>query len=105
MVKDPDLSIEVTVDGKDISNRIVRAKTDFFKVTFPKDNIFGVEPDKYQTISNGLWVTLPPLSKGKHRIHFEINAPNVDLDPNTPGLEGFSQNNTYLLTVVNRRQT
>jgi hypothetical protein len=29
----------------------------------------------------------------------------VDLDPNTPGLEGFSQNNTYLLTVVNRRQT
>ena len=42
MVKDPDLSIEVTVDGKDISNRIVRAKTDFFKVTFPKDNIFGV---------------------------------------------------------------
>jgi hypothetical protein len=109
VLEDPELSIKVKVDGKEISsNRMVRAKTPFFKVTFPEDNIFaeccGVEAGKYQTISNGLWVTLPPLSKGEHTIKFKLNAPNVDLDPNTAGLEGFSQNNTYHLTVVNSRQ-
>jgi hypothetical protein len=31
VVKDPDLSIKVKADGKDISDRIVRAKMDFFK--------------------------------------------------------------------------
>ena len=104
VLKDPDLSIEVTVDGKeDKSKRIDRARTRFFNVTFPEDNIFaefGVEAGKYETISNGLWVTLPPLSKGEHTIHWEVSAPNVDLDPSTAGLEGFFQNVTYHLTVV-----
>jgi hypothetical protein len=62
-----------------------------------------VERGKYQTITNGLWVTLPPLSKGKHTIHREVSAPNVDVDPSTAGIEGFSQNNTYHLTMVNRK--
>jgi hypothetical protein len=100
VLKDPDLSIEVTVDGKEVkSKRIDRARTRFFNVTFPKDNIFaefGVERGKYETITNGLWVLLPPLSKGEHTIHGEVSAPNV-------GTEGFSQNNTYHLTVVNRK--
>jgi hypothetical protein len=78
-------------------------------VILPKNNIFaeccGVKAGKYQTISNGLWVTLPPLSKGKHKIHFEVNAPNVDLNPTNAGPEGFSQDSTYHLIVVNGRQT
>jgi hypothetical protein len=36
-------------------------------------------------------VSLPPLPPGDHTIHFKMNAPNV----------GFSQDNTYILTVVN----
>jgi hypothetical protein len=93
--EDPDLSIVVTVDGEEInSKQIVRAKTSFFPLTFPEDNIlapFGVEGGTYQTITNGLWVTLPPLPPGEHEIHFEARAPNAD----------FFQNNTYILTVVN----
>jgi hypothetical protein len=109
VVEDPKLSIVVKVDGKEInSNRIVRAETPFFKTRLPKNNIFAeccdVEAGKYQTISKGLWVNLQPLSKGKHTIKFKMNAPNVDLDPNTAGPEGFSQNNTYHLTVVNSKQ-
>ena len=104
VLKDPDLSIEVTVDGKEVkSKRIDRARTRFFNVTFPEDNIFaefGVERGKYETISNGLWVLLPPLSKGEHTIHWEVSAPNVDLDPSTAGIKGFFQNVTYHLTVV-----
>ena len=101
-------TIEVTVDGKEIeSDRIVRADTPFFPVTLPEDNIFarfGVTAGTYQTVTNGLWVTLPPLPPGEHTIHFEISAPNADTDPKTQGIEGFFQNNTYNLTVVNPRQ-
>jgi hypothetical protein len=102
--EDPDLSIVVTVDGEEISSdQIVRAKTSFFPLFFPEDNIFAgsdVEAGTYQTISNGLWVTLPPLPPGEHTIHFELSAPNVDRNPAKPGPEGVFQNNTYILTVV-----
>ena len=102
--KDPDLTIEVTVDGKEISNRIVRAQTPFFVTTLAEGNILDVPPGAYTTISEGLWVTLQtPLPPGEHTIHFEFSAPNVDLNPDIPGPEGRSQNNTYILTVVNRK--
>ena len=92
--EDPQLNIEVTVDGKEInSNRIVRAQTPFFDLTFEEGNIFDVPPGQYTTISDGLWVTLPPLPPGEHTIHFEFSAPNA--------FGGRSQNNTYILTVVN----
>jgi hypothetical protein len=42
--------------------------------------------------TDALWVTLPPLPPGEHRIHFEASAPSV----------GVSQDNTYILTVVNK---
>ena len=107
VVNDPDFSMSVTVDGKEVkSNRIDRALSPVFSITLPEDNIFGIPAGQYNDVSsNGLWVTLPPLSKGKHKIHWEVNAPNVDLDPNQPGPEGFSQNITYRLKVVNSRQT
>jgi hypothetical protein len=107
---DPELSIEVTVDGEEIdSKQIVRAKTPrFFPVTFPEDNIFDcpqcptpfdLPGGTYDTVSNGLWVALPPLTPGEHVIHFELSAPNADVFPTNPGIEGFSQDNTYILTV------
>jgi hypothetical protein len=90
----------VTVDGKEVkSNRIVRALSPVFTLTLPEENVFdpfvppdGVPGDEYESASaDGLWVTLPPLPPGEHEIHFEMSAPNV----------GFSQDNTYILTVVN----
>jgi hypothetical protein len=89
---DPQAIIEVTVDGKEInSNRIVRAQTPFFGLTFQEGNIFGVPPGEYQTISDGLWVTLPPLPPGEHTIHFEISA-------QTETYGRVTQDNTYYLT-------
>jgi hypothetical protein len=96
-------SIEVTVDEKAVkSNRIVRATSPLFTLTLPEDNIFNcptcappvvVPAGEYKgALADGVWVTLPPLPPGVHTIHFEMNAPSVP----------FSQDNTYILTVVNK---
>jgi hypothetical protein len=113
---DPDFSMSVTVDGTEVGteverDQIVRATSPVFTLTLPEENVFDcpqcdppfdVPGDEYKHASaDGLWVTLPPLPPGEHEIHFVIDAPNLDLDPNTPGPEGFSQDNTYILTVVN----
>jgi hypothetical protein len=95
VLSDPEFSYSVTVDGKEVnSNRIVRALSPVFSVTLPEDNIFGIPAGEYDSASaDGLWVTLPPLPPGEHTIHFEMDAPNA--------FDGISQDNTYILTVVN----
>jgi hypothetical protein len=102
VLADPKLSIVVTVDGKEVkSKRIVRAESPVFNVFLPAGNIFGVPEGEYgPSFAEGLWVALPPLPPGEHTIHFEVSAPNVDLNPDKPGIEGFTQDNTYHLTVV-----
>jgi hypothetical protein len=106
VLADPEFSqsMEVTVDEKAVkSNRIVRATSPLFTLTLPADNIFvncppvcppiAVQAGDYEgALADGVWVTLPPLPPGEHIIHFEFNAPDV----------GFSQDNTYILTVVNK---
>ena len=98
VLADPDLSMVVTVDGKEVkSKRIVRAESPVFRVSLPDDNVFGAPADLYQnkrSVADGLWAALPPLSKGEHTIHVEVSAPNV----------GFSQDATYHLTVVNGKR-
>jgi hypothetical protein len=76
----------VSVDAKEV---LRRADSPLFAITAPNDNIFGLEPGSYDAVADGLWATVPPLSKGKHTIHFELSAPNV----------GITQDNTYHLTV------
>jgi hypothetical protein len=95
IVRDPGFSMVVTVDGKEVKcNRIVRAESPVFTVSLPEGNLFGVPAGEYgPAVADGLWVALPPLPPGEHTIHFEASAPSV----------GFSQDNTYYLTVVNKR--
>ncbi len=109
VLDDPDFSMSVTVDGEEVkSNRIVRAVSEpYFTLSLPEENVFDpfveVPEGEYEGATvDGLWVTLPPLPPGEHEIHFEMDAPNLELDPTNPGPEGFSQNNTYILTVVNK---
>jgi hypothetical protein len=112
VVEDPEFSMSVTVDGTEVeSDQIVRALSPVFTLTLPEENVFdcpqcnppfNVPGDVYNHASaDGLWVTLPPLPPGEHEIHFEMSAPNLDLDPNNPGPEGLFQDNTYNLTVLN----
>jgi hypothetical protein len=96
VLADPEFSMEVTVDGKEVkSKRIVRVDSPLFTAEVPEDNVFDspgfdLPAGSYDGVANGLWAALPPLSKGEHTIHFEISAPSL----------GFSQDNTYYLTVV-----
>src|SRR5215210_3384133 len=80
VLSDPNLSMVVTVDGKEVkSKRLVRAESSTFTVFLPEDNIFGVPAGEYgPAVADGLWAALPPLSKGEHTIHFEISAPSLD---------------------------
>lgn len=91
VLADPEFSMVVTVDGTEVqSDAIVRADSPLFTIRLPENNLFGLDAGKYRAVSDGLWVTLPPLSEGEHTIHIEMSAPNV----------GFSQDITYHLTVV-----
>jgi hypothetical protein len=102
VLADPEFSMLVTVDGKKVKiNRIVRAISEpYFTLTLAEENVIdpqappdGVPAGEYEgATADGLWVKLPPLPPGKHKIHFKISAPNV----------GFSQDNTYKLTVVEK---
>lgn len=100
VLDDPDFGMVVTVDGKAVpKGRILRAEAPLFSGESPLLGEDGTTPVSYEAVADGLWVTLPPLTEGEHTIHWEVSAPNVDTDPNTPGAEGFFQNNTYHLTV------
>jgi hypothetical protein len=101
-------SMSVTVDGTEVgSDQIVRALSPVFTLTLPEENAFDcpqcdtpldVPGDKYNHASvDGLWVTVPPesLPPGVHTIHFSFDTSPVN------GMPGFSQDNTYILTVVN----
>jgi hypothetical protein len=94
VLTDPGLRIAVSVDGQEA---LRRADSPLFTVRIPEHNVFdsptfNLPADSYDGVADGLWVTVPPLSKGKHTVHFRLRAPNV-------GEEGFTQNNTYRLTV------
>jgi hypothetical protein len=94
VMSDPDLSIAVSVDGQEV---LRHADSPLFTVKIPEHNVFDsptfdLPAGSYDGVADGLWATVPPLSKGKHTVHFKLRAPNV-------GEEGVTQNNTYHLTV------
>ena len=86
VLDDPETKKFATVDGKDVpDDHIFRADSAIISVTQP---FFGPEPR--DVVGDGLWVSLPALSPGKHTLHFGVSAPNAD----------FSQDITYTLKVV-----
>ena len=83
---DRDVKPLAEVVGKQVSaERIFRADTAVISVIQP---FFGPEPR--DAVADGLWVSLPALSPGEHKLHFGVSAPNAD----------FSQDITYTLKVV-----
>lgn len=59
------------VDGRPLRNiGDYRIRTPLFTLTFPPDNVFGVEPGSYYpSAAEGYFVMLAPLSRGEHTIH------------------------------------
>lgn len=98
---DPDFSMVVTVDGKAVpTKRIVRAEAGIFSGESPLLVSETNPSGSYEAVTDGYWVTLPPLSKGEHTIAWKVSAPNADTDPFTEGVQHFTtQEITYNLTV------
>jgi hypothetical protein len=110
-----DGSYDVEVDDQDVrAKRLIRAESapfaiDFYEgedeSTFEDDNIFaefGYVGEQTAT-SDGLWVTLPPLSKGEHKIEwgglFDYEGgPIYEEGPIYPPFQ-FAQDTTYNITV------
>jgi len=84
--------LALDVDGKSLTiTSDYRAKSPVFSVTVPADNEMGVPAGTYgDSVSDGYWVMLAPLSRGQHavRIHGGI-----------PGSPRFDTEVTYHLTV------
>ena len=91
----------VKVDGKVVPNKnIVRAESPLFSgESLLLSDLGPPFSYSYQAVADGRWVKVSALPDGKHTIHWEVSAPNLDTDPNNPGAEGFFQNNTYRLRV------
>jgi hypothetical protein len=95
--------LSVTIDGRLLENlEAYRFQSPDFEFNFeiPSDNILGVDCsmedcENPQSVSDGYWIMLPPLSKGSHTIRFTGSF----RDPETNELF-FGLDVTYKLTVV-----
>jgi hypothetical protein len=68
-------------DGQKIENlESYRTATDFFNLTYIKDNIFEVPAGTYKGVADGFFVFLKPLSAGNHDLHIKTSVTN----PTTP---------------------
>jgi hypothetical protein len=87
--------IHVTLDGNSLLDLVDRVQSPPFAYHLPaEDNIyqfFGADftGTVAPAVSDGFWVYLTPLSKGKHKLHFGASVPDV----------GFTLDITYYITV------
>jgi hypothetical protein len=74
-------AISATLDGQKIENLdSYRTATDFFNITYVKDNIFDVPAGTYRGVADGFFVFLKPLSVGNHELQNKTSVTN----PTTP---------------------
>jgi len=88
--------IETVIDGHGLENsQMPRVKSPLFNLTFPVNNIFGNPTGSTQSVADGYYVFLKPLSPGKHDISFK----GVEVQYTTTGVSNEAQNIVYHLTV------
>jgi hypothetical protein len=87
--------VQASVDGIQIEN-ISRIQSSPFDITFPEENIFGVQAGSTRAVSDGFWIFLQPLSPGNHQINFK----GAVVDYTTTGIVSVTNDVTYHLTVV-----
>lgn len=86
--QDASTGMFASIDGRDAQNLdSYRTQSPLFEFDAPADNaLFIPGPVSGQSISDGVWVLLAPLSSGSHTIHFG-------------GFPGFPIDVTYNITV------
>jgi hypothetical protein len=62
--------LEVMIDNVELSGlQRYRIRSPIFDVVLPEKNLFGGPPGPTRGASDGYWIFLKPLPKGKHKIH------------------------------------
>ncbi|MDP9290279.1 MAG: hypothetical protein M3P08_19075 [Thermoproteota archaeon] len=88
--------IEAKVDTTSLQNsQMPRIQSPLFSFTFPGNNIFGAPGGPSQSVGDGFFVFLKPLSIGKHDIAFKATG----VQYTTTGVNNLSQDIVYHLTV------
>ncbi len=87
--QDAATGMSATIDGREVLDLDrYRVQSPLFDFSAPADNVFFIPgPVSGQSVSDGVWLLLAPLSAGEHVIHFEA-------------FPGFPINVTYILTVL-----
>jgi hypothetical protein len=85
-------NLVLQIDGRTIPNVYghLRASSTVGTCMLPPDNFFGGNPGPHACVADGFWALLPPMSRGRHTIHF------------AGGLGDFHLDVTYNLTVLPR---
>lgn len=87
-------SLKVLLDHRPIQQLDqYRAQSPVFGFTLPPDNIINKPAGTSESVTDGYYVMLRPLSPGNHVVHFEGACATGSV------CAGFSQNVTYNLTV------
>jgi len=71
-------SLQVWLDGvnQNYSMKYMRVTSDFFNLTFVKNNIVDGPEGIYRAMIDGYYIFLKPLSQGTHHLHFESKVEN-----------------------------
>jgi hypothetical protein len=79
--QDMAFGLSATIDGRDVANvDQYRVQSPVFEFTAPDGNIFGLPgPISGQSVSDGVWILLAPLSRGSHTIHFQGSFPGFPI--------------------------
>ncbi len=72
-----------------------RVQSSLFNFTFPKNDMFGAPPGPSQSVADGNYVFLKPLTPGKHDISFK----GVSVQFTTTGTSTLAQDIKYHLIV------
>lgn len=88
--------IEAIIDGVSLqTQQMPRVQSPLFPVIFPQNNIFSAAAGPSQSVSDGWYVFLHPLSAGQHNISFKA----AQVQFTTSGVNNEAQNIVYHLTV------
>ena len=65
-------NLVLQIDGRTIPHvyELLRASSTTGMCMLPTDNLFGAYPGPHECVADGFWALLPPMSAGKHTIHF-----------------------------------
>jgi len=103
-------SLQATLDGAELVNPgAYRASSPLFSFDYPADNIFGIPngPGTGQSVSDGYWVLLHPLSAGEHTLSFsgQFQIPQGSCGTDFGGDVSFGFGANYRLTATGGRRS